>query len=171
MKKDMRVATRLTLVGIAGAIGVAYMALTATAPPVVAQPFGTYTIRDALQPGALAGDSLKVVILWKQAEDSAKNGPVDSTVYTIRSSKPAAFFGGAALAANTDQRRAKGATAFADSFKLARPSPGDSAVFQVKNFVQCRKGDCSIPGGAGFQYKATFAPPATMPSGTKVIVF
>lgn len=131
----------------------------------------SYSYADAYGAGALAGDSLKVLFLWTQAADSAANGKIDSTVYVLRSSKPAAFFGGALLPAGVNTRRVKGATAFADSFKLARPTAGDSAVFQVSGFVQCRKGDCSIPGSAGWQYRATFAPPPTAPSGTKVVVF
>ncbi len=141
---------------------------TGATPPPPSLP--SYTFAEPYS-GAVTGDSLKVVVLWTQTPDSAQFGKIDSTVYKLRSSKPAVFYGGTAFPANTDVRHVKDAVSFADSFKLARPAPGDSAVFQVKGFVQCRKGDCSVPGGAGFQYRSTFAPPAATVSGTKVTVF
>jgi hypothetical protein len=114
----------------------------------------------------VAGDSLKYVISWKQASDSATKGKIDSTVYKIKSNKGITYYGSSGVvAANTVVRRRKLATEFADSFKLAKPTTvGDTANFQITGFTECRQGDCGVGASAGWLYKPSWAPPPTEPS-------
>lgn len=119
----------------------------------------------------LAGDSIKYVIFWKEAADSAALGKVDSTFYRLTATKAVVFYPAKPLAASTPLRRSFAAGVFADSFKMAKPAPGDSAVFQITNFVQCRKGDCSVAGSAAWRYRSSYAPPASAPGIRSVEVF
>lgn len=109
-----------------------------------------------------AGDSLKYVLMWKQPADTVRKGKIDSTVYRIVSTKPITYYGSTGTVLNA--RRRKVATELADSFKLARPALGDSVTFQVSGFSLCRRGDCSVPGGAGWGHRETYAPPSATPT-------
>lgn len=112
-----------------------------------------------------AGDSLRYVIMWKQPPDTASKGKIDSTFFRFTSSKGVTFYGSSGvLAANTPVRRSLSAGVLADSLKLAKTALGDSVTFQVSNFVQCRKGDCSVPGSLAWKYRETFAPPPAAPT-------
>lgn len=127
-----------------------------------------YTWGFVPEPAWLAGDSLKVVLSWKQPADTVAAGKVDSTVYVIRPSKPIAFYSGQAGAANVNTRRSFPAGVLSDSFKLARPALMDSVTFRGTGFVQCRKvgagGGCSLPGAFAFSNVHDFTPQPTTPS-------
>lgn len=112
--------------------------------------------------GNAAGDSLKYVITWKQPTDSATLGKIDSTFYRFVSNKGVTFFGSSGLTTpGTGLRRTvKG---LGDSLKLVKPAVGDSATFQISNFQECRKGDCSVPGSAAWKYRRSYAPPPASP--------
>lgn len=111
-----------------------------------------------------AGDSLKVAIVWTEPTDSATLGKADSTTYTLRVSKAAVFWGGKTIAANIDVPRRVLAGVTGDSLKTKLPVVGDSVDIQIKNFRQCRKGDCSIAGSAAARWKRTNAPPPNAPT-------
>jgi hypothetical protein len=113
--------------------------------------------------GNVAGDSLKYVISWKQPADSAELGKVDSTFYRFVSSKGVTFFGSSGLTVPGTALRRTIKGGLADSLKLVKPAVGDSVTFSVTNFQQCRKGDCSLPGSAGWKYRRSFAPAAATP--------
>lgn len=114
--------------------------------------------------GNAAGDSLKYVVTWKQPADSAIAGKIDSTFYRFVSNKGVTFFGSTGVTTPDQGLRRTVKPGLADSLKLVKPAIGDSAVFQISNFTECRKGDCSIPGSAAWKYKRSFAPPPAAPT-------
>ena len=111
-----------------------------------------------------AGDSLKYVIQWKQPIDTVSKGKVDSTFYKLTASKGVTFYGSTGLTAPNVAVRRKFTTALADSLKLVKPALGDSVTFQITGFIQCRQGDCSIPGSAAWKYRETYAPAPASPT-------
>jgi cation transport ATPase len=141
---------------------VTLMALAAVMLGVQPLPRAPMTLT-ANEEYSAAGDSLKYVISWKQPPDTAALGKIDSTFYRFISSKGLTFFGSTGLTTpNVAVRRTL--TGIADSFKLVKPPLGDSVTFQITNFQQCRKGDCSSPQSAGWKYRRSFAPtPASAP--------
>lgn len=168
----------LTAFGIRSAIGKAAVGRVQLHPLAmviaVSAAFGTLVLPKTLPSpfpltlavdewyGNVAGDSLKYVITWKQPADSATLGKIDSTFYRFVSNKGVTFFGSSGLTTpGTGLRRTvKG---LGDSLKLVKPAVGDSATFQITNFQECRKGDCSVPGSAAWKYRRSYAPPPASP--------
>jgi hypothetical protein len=129
-----------------------YAAIFDSAPPTP-QPYYAYDAYNV----TIAGDSLKVVLVWTQPTDGL--GVADSTVDIFHVTKAIRFYNDTALRnANTRVRR-RYATSLSDSFKLARPSLGDSVLFSGDSIFQCRKGQCSVPGSWAFKYIRTATPP------------
>ena len=113
----------------------------------------------------VAGDSLKILLFWKNPVDSATLGKADSTLFRVQLTKPFRWHGGVNVAAGTVVPRVHRGT-MADSLMLAKPAPGDSVVFRITEFRQCRKGDCSVAGMGVGVYKRTNAPAPATPSWT-----
>jgi hypothetical protein len=129
------------------------------------QDSGYCTAGPVLDCTGAVGDSLRYVVMWKQPPDTASKGKIDSTFYRFTATKGVTFYGSSGvLTPNTPVRRSLNAGVLADSLKLAKTALGDSVVFQITNFVQCRKGDCSLPGALAWKYRETFAPPPASPT-------
>jgi hypothetical protein len=111
----------------------------------------------------LTSDSLRFVVAWKQPTDGMGNA--DSTVFRIVITKDSRWYAkdSVVITASTNQRR-RYTTQLADSLKMAKPAMGDSVSVTISGFIQCRKGDCSNPGGAAAGYRTTWAPVPSGPS-------
>lgn len=105
----------------------------------------------------VAFDSLRVVVIWDHPTDGAGNE--DSTFYRIRATRRIQFQVGGAVAPETWKRRRWSNTTLADTFKVLRPAVGDSVMFTADSISQCRMGQCSTPGSAGWGYRRSAAPP------------
>ena len=127
------------------------------APPLNPAHFANYSWDDQL-----AGDSMKVLLYWGQPPDTVAKGKIDSTVYSVKVSLPTNYYNANVVPASSTVRRVK--TTFADSLRLAKPIIGSTVTVQVTGFIQCRQGDCSVPGSGAFSYKHTYAPPPTAPN-------
>lgn len=118
----------------------------------------THTKFDSIRAETFAFDSLRVVVIWDHPSDGLGNE--DSTFFRIRATRTLRFMGGGSVAPETWRRRRWLTTTTADTFKALRPAVGDSIIFTADSIVQCRKGECSVPGSAAWGYKRTAKPPA-----------
>lgn len=107
---------------------------------------------------SVAGDSLRVVVIWSHPTDG--NGNEDSTTFRIRATKPVVFTTGGSGSVNTWKRRVWSSDHLADTLKLLKPAIGDSVIFTSDSIRQWRKNSGSIPGSAGWGYRRSAAPPA-----------
>lgn len=108
--------------------------------------------------GVVVGESLRVTVNWEHPTDGLGNE--DSTFFRIKASQTIRFNGGGSVAPDTYRRRRWNASTTADTFKVIKPPIGGKVTFQADSISQCRKGACSAPGGAGWGYERSFAPPA-----------
>lgn len=113
---------------------------------------------DTITADVFALDSLRVVVSWTHPTDGGGNE--DSTFFRIKATRTIRFNGGGSVGPDAWRRRMGRTVTQADTFKVLRPAIGDSVLFTADSISQCRKNLCSTPGGAGWGYKRTAAPPA-----------
>lgn len=112
----------------------------------------------AVTASRMAGDSLRVVVAWEHPTDGG--GLEDSTLFRIKASNTIRLSGGGTVTPDTWRRRRWSNKTTADTFRVLMPPLGDSILWKADSISQCRKGDCSVPGGAGWAYLRSAAPPS-----------